>query len=267
MKISKQFSFNYRLNSKITTVVKYTVYLAFSVLVLITVAHYIQKTFSYCVKKFHETPAKLKNHIAVSPLLYTSDSLYLSHIISQLNDEKNLKTDKRGSTLIIDTIIYDSTFNKLSFWVLLQTTNSDFKVSSYIYTGNGYYAFRNNITAKLKVSAFIEKADSCPSYDKIRELLETRFFYNLASAKSKKGQKPTYNWDDIRLWKGAVSDSIANKSSYSINNKGKVLINPSLNSEIAKLKADSLKKTHSPKLKLKKKKSRHSITYKSLTKI
>ena len=257
MKIPKQFSFNYRLNSTITAIVKYAVYLTFSVLVLITVAHYVQKTYSYCVKKFHETPAKFKNHIVVSPLLYTSDSLYLSHIISQLNDEKILKTDESGSTVIIDTIIYDSTFNKLSFWALQQTTNPDFRVSSYIYTSNGYYAFRNSIISKLNVSAYAEKADTCPSYEKIRELLETKFFYDLAtSGKKKKDQKPTYNWDDIRLWKGAVADSIADKGSCTLNNKGRLVMNPSLNSVLAKQKAEPQKKTHPKKLKANKKKKR-----------
>ena len=256
MKIPKQFSFNYRLNSKITAFVKYAVYLAFSVLVLITVAHYVQKAFSYCVKKYHETPSKYKNHIAVSPLLYTSDSLYLSHIIKQLNDENILKTDQRGSTIIIDTIIYDSTFNKLSFWALHQTPNPDFRASSYIYTGSGYYAFRNSLIGKLNVSAYTIKADSCPSYDKIRELLETKFFYDMASGNKKKDQKPTYNWDDIRLWKGAVADSIADKGSCTLNNKGRLIMNPSFNSVLAKQKAEPQKKTHPKKPKAKNKKKR-----------
>ena len=256
MKIPKQFSFNYRLNSKITNIVKYAVYLAFSVLVLITVAHYVQKAFGYCVKKFHETPAKYKNHIAVTPLLYSSDSLYLSHIITRLNDEKILKNDQSESNIIIDTIIYDSTFNRLSFWALQQTTNPDFRVSSYIYSGNAYYAFRNSVISRLNVSAYTETADSCSSYDKIKALLETKYFYDFASRKKKKDQKPNYNWDDTRFWKAAIADSVADKCSYILNNKEKLLIIPSLNSVIARQKELAQKKSHPKKSKAKNKKKR-----------
>ena len=256
MKIPFNLSFNNRLNTKINVIVKYAVYLAFSLLVLITIAHFVQKAFNYCVKKYNETPAKFKNHITVRPLMYTADSLYLSHILKQMNDEKIRKTHEQGSTIIIiDTIIYDSTFNKLSFWALHQTTNPDFRASSYIYSGSGYYAFRNSTINKLNVSAYSEKLDSCPSYDKIRTLLETRFFYELAKNNKKKNQKPGYNWDDIRLWNGALADSVADKNSFTLNNKEILVINPSLTSILAKQKEVPLKKSHSKKLKKKKKKS------------
>ncbi len=215
--------------------------MAIAVFLVISTSHYFQNSFENLLKKIHETPENYRNIIKASPIQYSSDSLFLSRVIKQMAVEKIIKLDKNRSVILIDTIIYDSTYNKLTFWVLCQTPNPDTKISTYLYSGNGYYAFRNSLTESLSISSYMEIVNKKPSYNEIRAFLRNKYLYETAH-KGKKKQKAAYNWDDSRLWTSPVWDSVSNNVSYTLSNSDKIAVNPSPVSILVKQKAVKAKK-------------------------
>lgn len=106
----------------------------------------------------HQTPKQYKNYCKIDHNQYTKDSLYLSRIIKLMRDNNVFSYNplfyNSNSTVIIDTIIYNKTFDKLAIWGICVSKDNN----KTIYSGGGYIAFRDTSTLKIRIANKIGRA-------------------------------------------------------------------------------------------------------------
>ena len=175
------------------------------------------KNFYYLKK--HETPEEYKNYYIINHKQYTKDSLYLSVIIKEMRDhnafEYNPVYYNVNSKVVIDTIIYNKSFNKLAIWGICISIDNDFTKSQY-YSGGGYLAFRDSVSKKLRVSLYFGPDIGRKTYLELKDYLKKNFFIDQFTWQTPKDKKTKYNWNDIRMWSGAEWDNVLGENSFSL---------------------------------------------------
>lgn len=179
----------------------------------------------------HQTPEQYRSYYKNSHSQYTKDSLYLSHIIKLMRDSNIFSYNpiyyNFNSTVLIDTIIYNKTFDKLAIWgICISNDNNNSKV----YCGGEYLAFRDSSTLKIRIANSYGPDYGRTSLYEIKELLRFNFFYDQHTWRTYKDLKPRYNWDDKRLWSGAINDDLKGENSYAMDDNNELIKFPPLDS-------------------------------------
>lgn len=153
---------------------------------------------------------------------YTKDSLYLSQVLYKMRQEKLFTSNpfniESNTVIYIDTILYNSTYNKLVFWGICRLKSLDQKTSKYIYEASGYFAFRENKTNMLHVSQNYGYCIGRYTYSEIHDYFIVEPLHFAHKWTLSRDTKPRYNWNDIRLWTSAEWDDVLGENSYSLEN-------------------------------------------------
>lgn len=160
------------------------------------------------------TPKDFVNHITVTPSLYSSDS---SSILKSLYDkmkfhEASFKNPEYfdSTKLYLDTVVYDSTFNKVALFVIAENPvhrnpHSDSKLPYYYnancYLGKRLFADSNIFDLENIGPVSIVNFDDRPTTSKaIRE----SYFSELTTFLDSDGTPSfDYNVDDKRFWESS----------------------------------------------------------------
>lgn len=153
------------------------------------------------------TPDKYISEVKATKELYSNDSIKLVGLIkTEIKEHKgaffsNAYDD--STQIIIDTIMYNKGFNKISFFIIDKTKNlksfekhTDLPFDGNYYTGKAYIGIRINKFLKINNFFRIETAN----YQKIEEVkkrLRELYFEEYSTAKENGFE---YNLDDIRFW-------------------------------------------------------------------
>ncbi|MEY8761856.1 hypothetical protein [Chryseobacterium tongliaoense] len=166
---------------------------------------YIVYINGYDFRLFKNTPEKYRSETQVTSQKYTSDSLKLvnqMHSLIKEHKESFYSGEYDNSTqIIIDTIMYSSDFNRITFFVI--TKNPVKKLSKPEKNYQWYYDATCYIGQRIQDSFNLKWVgpNYTNSYDleHISKEIENYFFKKRASEPAYNGEKK-YNINDTRYW-------------------------------------------------------------------
>lgn len=157
------------------------------------------------------TPKEFINNVIVDSLIYSKDSaVILADLYMKMKNHEASFTNPEyfdSTELIIDTIIYDPSLNKIAVFVvaknpIYRNPHSDSK-SPYYYNANCYLGKRNNVDSRLFELKCLCRFSEINFDDKETavEGLKEDFFIALATVLNEKKQPVfRYNINDKRFW-------------------------------------------------------------------
>jgi hypothetical protein len=161
------------------------------------------------------TPKEFLNHVIVNDTVYSKDSVaIIADLYTKLKNHEASFTNQEyfdSTVLVIDTIMYDSSQNKIAAFVIAQ--NPSYR-NPYRQTDTPYYYNASCYLGKriLQDSSRFELKDTGPFYlnnfgekEVIKKAIREYYFLELATKLDEKGQPSfKYNLDDKRFWESST---------------------------------------------------------------
>lgn len=173
--------------------------------ILLALIIYIVYISGYDFRLFRNTPEKYKSGTQATSQKYASDSLKLVSQMHRLIEEHRESFHSgeydNSTQIIIDTIMYSSDFNRISFFVITKNLVKKQLKSEKSY--QWYYDATCYIGQRIQDSFALKWVgpNYTNSYDRehISKEIKNYFFKKRASEPGYKGEKK-YNIDDTRYW-------------------------------------------------------------------
>jgi hypothetical protein len=175
---------------------------------------FILLLFCACSSGRVNTPQEFVNNVTVTPALYNRDSIaILSDLYHKMrNHEASFKNPEYfdSTRLYLDTILYDSTLNKIALLVIaenpvIRNPHSDSKLPNY-YNANCYLGKRKHPDSSSFILYTIGPVSIVNFNDKVtaRRAIRNSYFSELTTFLDAEG-KPhyDYNVNDKRFWTSA----------------------------------------------------------------